>query len=239
MKEELKYCKYCDSMQISNTFRYLKCSKCVKLQKNKVYTIYYKNNKKKILQVRKKYCENNSEKIKSYYEKNKTIILIKKKIYKQKNAEAISIYNKKYKEKNREKINKQRQERYHKDVFYRLRNIISTTIRSYLYSNKSNNSIYNYLPFTIQELKQHLESQFESWMTWENYGRYNIKNWNDNDSSTWTWNIDHIIPQSKLPYISMEDDNFKQCWSLNNLRPLSAKQNFIDGVTLIRHIKEK
>ena len=28
----------------------------------------------------------------------------------------------------------------------------------------------------------------------------------------------------------MEDDNFKKCWALENLRPLSAKQNIVDGV---------
>jgi len=66
-------------------------------------------------------------------------------------------------------------------------------------------------------------------MTWKNYGSYCVNLWDDNDCSTWTWNIDHIIPQSKLPYISMDDDNFKICWALENLRPLSAKQNLIDG----------
>ena len=66
-------------------------------------------------------------------------------------------------------------------------------------------------------------------MTWENHGVYNLNTWDDNDQSTWKWNIDHIIPQSKLPYTSMEDDNFKKCWALENLRPYSAKQNIIDG----------
>ena len=40
---------------------------------------------------------------------------------------------------------------------------------------------------------------------------------------------------SELPYTSMTDDNFKKCWSLNNLRPYSAKQNILDGLTKIRH----
>jgi hypothetical protein len=57
-----------------------------------------------------------------------------------------------------------------------------------------------------------LEKQFEPWMNWQNHGVY--KNWDDNDQSTWTWQIDHIIPQSDLPYTSMEDENFKKCWAL-------------------------
>jgi len=52
--------------------------------------------------------------------------------------------------------------------------------------------------------------------------------WDNNDSSTWTWNIDHIIPQSKFKYSSMNDENFKKCWSLTNLRTYSSKKNIIE-----------
>lgn len=101
--------------------------------------------------------------------------------------------------------------------------------------SKNSESFLQYVPYTMNKLKLHLESQFESWMTWENHGKYNLKTWNDNDSSTWTWQIDHIMPQSILPYTSMEDENFKKCWALENLRPLGAKQNFLDGCTKVRH----
>jgi hypothetical protein len=72
-------------------------------------------------------------------------------------------------------------------------------------------------------------------MNWNNQGMYNSDTWNDNDPATWTWQLDHIIPQSDLPYTSMEDENFKKCWTLENLRPLSAKQNLLDGVSRERH----
>lgn len=66
-------------------------------------------------------------------------------------------------------------------------------------------------------------------MNWNNWGRYNAETWDDNDPSTWTWQIDHIIPQSKLKYTSMDDENFKKCWALDNLRPLSSKENLEKG----------
>mgnify|MGYP006320042627 FL=1 len=91
------------------------------------------------------------------------------------------------------------------------------------------------MDYSIKELREHLEKQFEPWMNWNNHGRYNLLSWNENDSSTWTWQIDHIIPQSVLVYSSMEEDNFKKCWALNNLRPYSAKLNLTDGVTRSRH----
>lgn len=40
------------------------------------------------------------------------------------------------------------------------------------------------------------------------------------------WHIDHIIPQFNLLYTSMEDNNFKTCWALNNLRALETTQNY-------------
>jgi len=82
----------------------------------------------------------------------------------------------------------------------------------------------------MQELKNHIEKQFKPWMNWNNRGPYKINEWNDNDPTTWTWQIDHIIPQAKLPYTSMDDENFKKCWALENLRPLSAKLNLFKGI---------
>ena len=99
------------------------------------------------------------------------------------------------------------------------------------------NSVLKYLPFTLEELKFHLEKQFEPWMNWNNRGAYLINNWDDNDQSTWKWQIDHIEPHSDFPYDTMEHENFKKVWRLDNLRPLSAKQNVLDGTTRIRHKK--
>ena len=42
-------------------------------------------------------------------------------------------------------------------------------------------------------------------------------------------------PVCDLPYQSMADENFRKCWALDNLRPLSAKQNIMDGVCRRRH----
>lgn len=157
--------------------------------------------------------------------------LIKNKEYNHKNLEKTRSYYKKSKNKLRVKQNAQRTYRYNNDPCYKLRKRISRVIYGYLKlnSSKKTGSCVNYLQYTIAELKAHLESLFEPWMNWKNHGPYNKSIWNDNDSSTWTWQIDHIIPQSNLPYASMEDDNFKKCWALSNLRPYSAKQNILDS----------
>lgn len=120
------------------------------------------------------------------------------------------------------------------NVGFRIRTHISYSIWKMLKISK-NKSCLEYLQYTINELKAHLEKLFDPWMSWDNYGAYKKKLWKDDDKSTWTWQIDHIIPQSELSYISMEDENFRKCWALDNLRPLSSKQNLLDGVNRIRH----
>ena len=103
--------------------------------------------------------------------------------------------------------------------------------------SKQGESYLKKLDYSIQELKKYLESKFEPWMSWDNYGSYRKKLWNDSDSSTWTWQIDHIIPHSEFQYTSMNDSKFKCCWALKNLRPLSSKQNCLDGASKIRHLE--
>jgi len=135
---------------------------------------------------------------------------------------------------NKQEINKKTREKSKKDPNFKLRKRLSSEIWKALQktdSSKEGHSILEYLPFSIQELKDHLETQFESWMTWENWGACN--------KSKKTWQIDHIIPHSEFNYISMENKEFKECWNLNNLRPLESFKNASDGGTRARHIKNK
>ena len=194
---------------------------------------------------KKRHVENKqiiSEQHKTYYAENKIVISEKNKAYRSKNKEKINAVNKKYRVNNalyyRDYFRGYVKKRRANDLNFRLRGRVSNTIfkaLKFMKSNKDNQSILSWLGYSIDELKKHIEKQFEPWMTWENYGKYDSKTWNDSDPTTWKWQIDHIIPQSDLPYSSMEDENFKKCWSLSNIRPLSSKQNQIDGSTRSRH----
>lgn len=61
------------------------------------------------------------------------------------------------------------------------------------------------------ELRRHLESKFDENMSWENHGSY--------------WHIDHINPISSFKYTSLDDNLFKEAWSLSNIRPLEKVAN--------------
>jgi hypothetical protein len=169
----------------------------------------------------KKWRENNEKEIKEY-----------NKEYKADNKEKIKVYNKQYKIDHKKESNEQLKIKRKNNPIFRLRQLISTAVFCALKrkNNTKNGSILKFLPYHISQLKEHLENQFERWMTWNNQGKYDPKIWDDNDPATWTWNMDHIIPHSTFNYTSMEDENFQKCWALENLRPLSAKQNILDGI---------
>ena len=87
--------------------------------------------------------------------------------------------------------------------------------------SKNGRSILSHLPYSIVELKSHLESLWEPWMNWTNYGPWS--------SHKRTWQIDHIMPQKLLPFSDFGDPNFFKCWALSNLQPLESKLNLSKG----------
>lgn len=101
--------------------------------------------------------------------------------------------------------------RRNKDPNYKLRTNVSRAIRGMLAGKQKSGSCLSYLPYSFQQLREHLESQFDDQMSWENYGSY--------------WDVDHIYPHSLLPYDSMEHPNFAKCWALENLQPLEKIEN--------------
>lgn len=238
-------CKDCAKVYRENNRAAIASSKKSHYENNKDDILqyqkdYYQNNKDDIIIVQKEYRKNNKLKIadhnSEYYKDNKSSIDLQHAEYYENNKERMTAIQKQYCENHKDEIDSYRREYYknraHNDLLFKIKRRVSSQVWHFLFksgSSKNNKSICDFLPYSIQELKEHLEKQFESWMNWNNYGRYVAKNWDDNDSSTWKWQIDHIIPHSKFSYISMENEEFKKCWALSNLRPYSAKQNLLDS----------
>lgn len=96
-----------------------------------------------------------------------------------------------------------------------LKNLIRTSFkRNNLNKNSKSNMI---LGCSIEDFKKHLESNFEPWMTWENYG-----NWNGTPKELNTaWDIDHIIPTST----AKTEDELIKLNHYTNLKPLCSYTN--------------
>jgi hypothetical protein len=148
------------------------------------------------------------------------------------------------------KKNKRAKERREQEPAFQIRYNVTSAIRTALRKNgssKNGQSTWDYMPCTREEIEKHFEFLFSHpnnltpdgkiWMHWSNWSIFDRKTWNDNDPNTWVWQLDHIVPHSEFKYISMSDQSFKDCWALSNLRPLSAKQNIMDGVNRTRHKK--
>jgi hypothetical protein len=205
-------------------------------EQQKIYKKEYDNiNRDVIKEKRNLKKEENNLRAKKYYIENKEIINIKNNEYRKNNEEKIKIikqnhylinkeeYNlraKKYYAENKESIkhknNEYQKNRRLSDPLYKLKG----RIRNIVYKSIKNNGFtkscktYEILGCSFEDLKKHIESKFEDWMNWGNYGLYN-------GSEGYGWDIDHITP---LTSATTEDDIFK----LNhhtNLQPLCSYIN--------------
>jgi len=210
--------------------------------------IYYQRNKEKSKERSKKWFLDNAEKAsqtrKKYRELNLDKLKLRNKEWtlSESGKESHKISCEKYRVKNKILINERRRlykkNKLATDPIFKFKEYFSNLFRYSMTRNKlskNNKSTFEFLGYSLDELKNHIEKQFESWMTWENQGAYDHVVWNDDDPSTWKWQLDHIQPQSTFTFSSIQDEDFKKCWTLENLRPLSAKQNYLDGVTRKRH----
>ena len=98
--------------------------------------------------------------------------------------------------------------RYHNDPIFKLHNILSSGFRKWMKGDRKTCRTEQYAGCTYKELLDHLESQFEEGMTWENQGE---------------WHIDHIKAQSRFDP-TIEEEAFK-CWHYTNLQPMWAEIN--------------
>jgi len=215
------------------------------------------NNKEKIKKYKREWYKKNKEKIKeqkeTYYTENKEKILIKRKnqynkkkddpIFKEKRNEySMYQYNKKkdnpiFKEKKNEynkqyrkdkkeimnKIYKNQNKKIKETPFLRLSKNISRAIRNSI-RNKNRKHWENIVSYTLNELIEHLENTSE----------FTIQDYLEKDL-----HLDHIIPISVYNFNSFEDEEFKKCWNLKNLRIILAKENLRKNNKLDMELVEK
>lgn len=120
----------------------------------------------------------------------------------------------KFKQRANELSKKRRKENF---TFRLNQNITNEINRSLKRQNiKKNRHWADIAGYSVNDLREHLWSLREPWITWENYGKGEGK-----------WVIDHIKPKSKFKFKSIDDPEVKECWGLKNLRPLDWRENMI------------
>ena len=179
----------------------------------------YKDSKK---ESDKKYYLNNKE---EHYRKNREII--------EKDPESYKKYMKEYYEKNKDQRKSKAKEyrdkmsskeirnttnkyRMQNDSLYKLKHNIRGLITSSINRKgfKKNTKTFNILGCSFEEFKNYLESKFEPWMNWNNYGIYN-------GELNYGWDIDHIIPMSSV----INEEDVIKLNNYINLQPLCSYVN--------------
>ena len=186
---------------------------------------WYQDNKEHKKQQSKQWYQDNKEHRKQWYQDNKEHCTQRSKQWRKDNPE----YSKQWYQDNKEHKNQQSKQwrkdnpeyskqymktRYQTDPIFKLNQTMRLVIWRSLKTNtlsKNGRHWETLVNFTLQELKFHLETQFDSNMNWENHVSY--------------WHVDHIIPLASLTFDSVEDENFKLLWSLGNLQPLFGPEN--------------
>ena len=189
---------------------------------SKKQAIYYAANKEKMREVQNIYLSLPATK-----EKKK----IYSKKYRKKNAEYISAWHKAHNKKNAISISKQKQGYYirkrdhiikrsmayakkvslantKQGINFRIVRACRTRVWNLLKGNFKSASTMALVGCTGDELRKHLESKFEPWMTWENYGK---------------WDIDHIIPCAKFDLECPVQQH--ACFHYSNLQPMEHIAN--------------
>lgn len=98
---------------------------------------------------------------------------------------------------------------YYNDPVFRLDHVLRVQLRDCVKEGFiKEQSFLSNIGCTVFKLKQHIETQFTSGITWDNYGT--------------TWHIDHILPLAVAKQFEL-----KLCsvWHYTNLQPLRAEIN--------------
>ena len=165
----------------------------------------------------RKWIQNNKERRNCYWKE-----------YRKRNIDLYRLKNrqrqKNWADKNKIKIREKRKiYRYRKEyyqqkkgnILFRLNDRMRNAIWWALKKGKNGRSWEGLVGYSLKDLMIHLENQFDDKMNWENYGSY--------------WHIAHIKPKSLFFFISSDDNEFKRCWALENLRPLEKVENMRKG----------
>jgi len=163
-----------------------------------------------------KYRELNKEKIaeknRLYREANRDIILAKKKAYYAANKEKIKEYNNVNKDRKNATARLLRQTNPLVKLKHSCRTMLTKALNKNGYKKSSKTEVVLGCPYN--HFKEYIESKFEPWMTWENYGKYN-------STPEYGWDIDHIIPLSS----ALTETELLELNHYTNLQPLCSYVN--------------
>jgi len=149
------------------------------------------------------YLKKKRKQHRNYYGKNKDRIIAYIREWKRNNSKKV-----------RETNNQYQNKKYKIDLRFNLNSKMSALIWHSLKGNKAGRTWKSMVDYTLEDLKNHLKKTMPKNYTWQDYMQGKL-------------HIDHRIPTRAFVFKYPEDEEFKQCWALENLRLLSARENIM------------
>jgi len=172
-----------------------RCKEC-----SAVYNRAYRAaNRERVLAQKRKWGEANRDKNRDY-----------RRAYRAANKEQIAITRRAWLAANSDYFRKRRAT----DVPYKIQRNLRARLHAAIKRNSKSGSAVRDLGCSIEELKKHLEVQFEEGMTWDNW-------------TTDGWHIDHIRPLASFDLTDREQ--LLEAVHYTNLQPLWAEENLRKG----------
>ncbi len=207
------------------------CSECCKKRAAR----YYSNHKEEYKQYRIDNKERIEKRTKQHYVQNRDRFLLKNREYCRNNKDKLKQYRLAHREENLKrqqlysqrpevKIDTNRRNRIYlqKNPKAKLGRSLKNQIYQSLRDRKGGRHWESLVGYSIGDLMKHIEKQFQTGMTWDNYGE---------------WHVDHIVPVAAHNFTKAEDEDFKRCWALENLQPLWATDNHTKSDKLEKHFQ--
>jgi hypothetical protein len=194
----MKLCSCGKQLKDSNSTG--QCKTCYKRDYNKKWNDAHKQERKLVAQV--------------YYQTYKNELDAEAKLRNAARKEEIRAYSKLYYQEHKDEVLAKAKvyklEKFKTDINFRLKANLRSRLCAAVKNNQKGGSAVRDLGCSIEELKKHLESQFEPGMTWDNWSQDG-------------WHIDHIKP---LASFDLSDRaQFLEACRYTNLQPLWAEDN--------------
>ena len=205
-------CLVCEKVYLKNKNTQKYCSrKCVLKQKNdctkKLYLEKTKNKKRKKAVYKNLKCTIC----------NKEFIPVSRSQLKC-SPECIEVY--KQSEEFKYQRSRYSTDRYSSNINFKISITIRNSVKRILKIHTKTGNTKDFVDYTPEQLKNHLESLWQVGMSWENYGLYG-------------WHIDHMRPLASYNFIredgTLNELEIKKATDLQNLQPLWAIDNLIKG----------
>ena len=193
--------------------KYRKTTKAIVDEYNRNYRV---ENRARLVQKDRKYYEENKttlcERSKKRYAQNPEKHRLAAAEYREANPEKSRAIVRKYHSKHKDEAAAYVRERRQTNVNFRLICNCRSRLRHALKGKTKSKRTLELLGCTIEELKQHLETQFKPGMGWDNYGE---------------WQVDHIKPFAKFDLT--DESQLQAVTHFSNLQPLWAEENMAKG----------